>query len=149
MNLTEYVNASIELRRSKQRDYTIVYIYSITVSIIVFAGTIGNILSFLLFSMRHRLRSQPVSIYICGLAVVDTILLWLVYARNCFLVLFKHGFPIFGTMCNVFWFSSSTFMSASAWINVVMTFDRIVAVFLPLHYKVILNNSVLTRVDQI
>lgn len=137
MNVTTAAdeNATTAVYVASQRDMG----FYITVTIIVIAGSVGNIISFFMFLLRPNLRNLPVSVYICGLAVVDTGALWIVnggryWAKS----IFKTNIPGAGSMCNVFWFASPTFSAASAWISVVMTFDRIIAVFFPLKYKVTL-----------
>lgn len=121
----------------KTQDVPPFFYYSIFLSVIVFGGTFGNIISFCLFAFRPLLRSQPVSVYICSLAVLDTSLLWVAYGRTSFYFLFKRNIPVIGTMCSIFWFLATVTNTGSSWVNVIMTFDRIIAVFIPFRYKVI------------
>lgn len=140
MNITnteQMDTISTTLYLNKQKATEIHYtFYIVIVSIIVFGGTIGNIISFCFYSFRPRLRSQPVSVFVCGLAVLDTLVLWIANTPDWSLKVFKEPLPVVGSLCNVNWFLSSALPAAAAWISVVMTCDRIIAVFMPLQYKV-------------
>jgi hypothetical protein len=41
-----------------------------------------------------------------------------------------------GIPCNIQWFLTATMAACSAWFNVILTSDRLFAVFMPIKYKV-------------
>lgn len=110
--------------------------YFIFISFTIFGGTLGNILSFILYLFRPALRNQPVAIYVCCLAIMDTGVLWVIGSTYWTKRILHFIMPGAGTMCNLNWFLSPVFSAASAWASVLMTLDRIWAVFFPFHYKV-------------
>ena len=105
----------------------IIYIYPI----IIFTGTLGNVLSFAVL-MRRSMRDTSVYFYLAMLAIADLCVLYVsglrAWARQVFEVELLHTSQ-FGCKSVMLLFLVSLHMSA--WLVVAMTVDRFVAVWFP------------------
>ena len=61
---------------SINNQWLIFYISRIIFGTEIFAGTSFNAIILSLFLFRNRLRNQPIAIYSCALAILDTGVLW-------------------------------------------------------------------------
>jgi hypothetical protein len=87
-------------------------------------GTIGNILC-LKILLRKRFRRQSTCQYLCILAVIDIVFIYMRSTRY----LYRHIFNVDLRntslwMCRSFIFFSSTFSHLASWILVIVSFDR-------------------------
>lgn len=96
-------------------------------------GTIGNIFS-LLVMQRPSLKFLSTGVYLSGLAVSDTMLLW----TNIFLWWIWLAFPSIGNLFNTYSEACKTqnfcmqfFSSCSAWLVVGVSMDRFIAINYP------------------
>ena len=102
---------------------------------IILLGTIGNILSFIVFS-RKKFKNTIFETYFRLLTITDTVTM--LYPTGVFL---KQKFPafigpdldIFG--CIVFNYFTYTFPAISAWLLTLITFDRMVSIVFPTYLK--------------
>ncbi|XP_039966214.1 G-protein coupled receptor daf-37 [Bactrocera tryoni] len=99
------------------------------VPVLVFAGTIGNILSVFVFSMT-KLRKLSSSIYLAALAISDTCFLWGLFVQWMnFIDVDVYNRDFF---CQFFTFLSNWACFCSAWFVVAFTVERFIAVAFPL-----------------
>ncbi|CAH1788087.1 unnamed protein product [Owenia fusiformis] len=105
--------------------------------ILLTLGTIGNALS-LAVLCRKKFRKNTTSVYLITLAVVDILAIWLAvlphWQQKKYVDLRK---TVFG--CTWMMFLRLSMTQLSAWILVLVTFERLVAVFSPLKVKIIFN----------
>ena len=98
---------------------------------LLFAGTIGNVLSGVVM-LRRRLRSSNTSLFLAVLAVVDTLCLWTGLTRS--YVKRNSGFDIRNyhpVLCKLQTFATFCVPQISAGILVCMTIERGFAIFFP------------------
>ena len=137
-SIGNYGNSAIPLETivMSQRDYpqykAAMMIIRYVLPIIVFGGTVGNVLSFVVL-MRQRMRNTSVYFYLAMLACADTCVLYLSGFKTWVRV--TTGFE----MLHVSWVGCKTIMfifmvtaHLSAWLVVAMTADRFVIVWCPL-----------------
>lgn len=106
---------------------------------IIIAGTIGNILSFIVL-LRPRLRNHSFYTYLACLAITDTFVLY----SSAFKTWMRSvtGFEILHNSaigCKVFMFILLSSMHLSSWFLVLLTFDRLYAVWRPLRAGRVFN----------
>lgn len=99
------------------------------VPFIIVTGSIGNILSVIVFS-KTKLRKLSSSYYLSALAVSDTgFLIVLLFNWLSGLELQLYNKPVW---CQFFQFSSALFIFLSVWFVVAFTVERFIAVMYPL-----------------
>ena len=98
---------------------------------LLFVGSFGNILSFIVFS-RASLCGSAVSFYFRALAVADTLALnvglwpnWIKYAFD------KRLYPLNDVVCRIQTYLKYVLPDIAVWILVIMTVERLVAVCRP------------------
>ena len=100
---------------------------------IIGIGTIGNLLSFAVL-VRKSMRSRSVYFYLMLLSWADTIVLYISAFRTWFRTLF--GFELLihhsAVTCKGYWFMMGLSQHMSAWLIVLLTLDRFIAVTYPL-----------------
>jgi hypothetical protein len=87
-------------------------------------GTIGNILC-LKILLRKRFRRQSTCQYLCILAVIDILFIYMRSSRYLYRMI--SGVDLRNTslwMCRTFIFFSSTLSHLASWILVIVSFDR-------------------------
>lgn len=87
-------------------------------------GTIGNILC-LKILLRKRFRRQSTCQYLCILAVIDILFIYMRSTRYLYRYIYK--FDLRNTslwICRTFIFLSSTLSHLASWILVIVSFDR-------------------------
>ncbi|KAK2157048.1 hypothetical protein LSH36_200g04073 [Paralvinella palmiformis] len=102
----------------------------VTISLIV-TGTIGNLLSFIVL-VRRRIRKNSINIYLAILACADTVVLYISAFKTWLRVI--TGFELLhvsnvGCKITIFMFMLASHMSA--WLIVLVTMDRFIAVRFP------------------
>lgn len=96
---------------------------------ITLAGTIGNVLSVLVF-VRTKLRKLSSSYYLAALSISDTVYLFcnlMQWTNTLNINIYNRNGP-----CQVFTFVSSMCTALSAWLVVAFTVERFIAVRYPL-----------------
>ncbi|XP_052777868.1 cysteinyl leukotriene receptor 2-like [Mya arenaria] len=112
------------------------WLKTVLTPIIVFAGIIGNILSFVVMkskALRHKSYSQ----YLCALAVFDTLTLIIrqirsideYFQQNSSSGVIFHNFDDIG--CKIFNFAEHICYLMSSWLIVLMALERLIAVCMP------------------
>ncbi|ELT96697.1 hypothetical protein CAPTEDRAFT_132575, partial [Capitella teleta] len=104
----------------------------VTLPIIIFGGTIGNVLSFLVL-IRRRMRVTSVYFYLTVLSCSDTLVLYVSAFKTW--VAEVSGFELMrvsDASCKVTTFLVLFGLYVSSWIIVLLTVDRCVAVCFPL-----------------
>ena len=105
--------------------------------ILLFLGTFGNILSFVVFS-RPSLKHSATAFYFRILAIADTLALnfglWPNWMRNCFGL---HIYPITDTSCRIQIYLRYTLPDCAVWVLVIMTIERLIGVLWPHHVRTI------------
>ena len=98
---------------------------------LLFAGTIGNILSLVVFS-RPALRASPTAFYFRVLAIADTLALnvglWPNWMRDAFGV---HLYPFSDTTCRAQIYLKYFLPDCAVWVLVLMTVERCIDVWWP------------------
>ncbi|KAK3098051.1 hypothetical protein FSP39_015603 [Pinctada imbricata] len=105
-----------------------IYIFPIIVGL----GTIGNLLSFLVF-IRKSMRSSSTCFYMMVMAVADTLVLYFNALRKW--LSFLNGYDAVTESeigCKIFTFLSYFSFAWSAWLLVAMTIERFIAIHFPL-----------------
>lgn len=97
--------------------------------VITIAGTIGNILSVMVF-LRTKLKKLSSSYYLAFLAIFDTGFLWCWFIE--WLNIFKIGLHKTDGFCQLFTWLSNACSVLSVWLVVAFTIERFVAVMYPL-----------------
>ena len=106
---------------------------------IVFSGTIGNILSAIVL-MRQRMRSKSIYFYLFLLSIADTIVLYASAFKTWIRIL--TGFEMLhlsAASCKTFMFLLVFGQHMSAWLIVLVSLDRFVAVWFPFRSAVFSN----------
>ncbi|CAH1800101.1 unnamed protein product [Owenia fusiformis] len=139
ITVTVSSNGSLKSNFTKVRTVDIL-IVSYLSPIVLILGTIGNALSIAVF-YRKKFRRNTASVYLITLAVVDTFGLWV--------GLFPYWLPKISHIsdielmntwaCSILIFLGFLSIQLSAWTLVLVTFERLLAVFAPLKAKVIFN----------
>ncbi|CAH1786280.1 unnamed protein product [Owenia fusiformis] len=113
-------------------------IWNICTPIVLVFGTIGNVLSIVVFGSK-KMRSKTMSLYLISLAVVDILALWF--------GLFTKWVPhiettppitvraLNGFSCKLITFMVYTNGHVTSWILVFVTYERFISVFFPLKAK--------------
>ncbi len=99
--------------------------------VIILLGTIGNILAFLVL-MRKRMRTTSVNYYLACLACADTVVLYTSGFKTWLRVV--TGFEMLHVSnagCKTVTFVFMVALHASAWLIVLLTLDRFLAVLFP------------------
>ncbi len=105
--------------------------------IVIFGGTIGNMLSFAVL-VRKRMRNTSVYLYLAVLACADTCVLYLSGFKTWIRVITNFEFLHVSNMgCKTTMFLFMVSLHMCAWLVVAMTTDRFVAVWLPLQAPII------------
>ena len=103
------------------------------VPILLFVGTLGNIMSFVVFS-RTALRKSATAFYFRVLAVADTLALnvglWPNWMRDAFDI---HIYPITDVSCRIQTYLRYMLPDCAVWVLVVLTVERMVGVQWPHH----------------
>ena len=105
--------------------------------ILLFVGTFGNIISFVVFS-QPTLKHSTTAFYFRILAIADTLALnfglWPNWMRDCF---GKYIYPITDTSCRIQIYLRYTLPDCGVWVLVIMTIERLVGVLWPHHVRTI------------
>ena len=103
--------------------------------LLIVVGTIGNIISFLIY-IQKKYRHKSHGIYILTLSIVDTTMLWIGLFQYWLLFNF---FPKALTVehCHGMFFVVNLIANISHWIIVFLTVDRFIAVIFPMKYSVL------------
>ena len=110
-----------------------IWIYASPVLIIL--GTIGNILSGKVM-LGKRLRKHTTSVYLIGLAVVDTFILYADLPWNWINAVFEINIrDLSFAYCKINLFCMYYVIQLEAWILVCVNIERLTAVFLPMKAK--------------
>ncbi|XP_069138625.1 thyrotropin-releasing hormone receptor-like [Argopecten irradians] len=131
-----YSNESVPLRFDSVED-TLGYIIAMELitwgfPIIIFIGTFGNVLSFIIM-MRREMRQTPTFFYLATLAVADTVVLYLSALKTWIRIM--TGFELLHmstAACKTFIFTIHFSLHLSAWLIVAVTIERFLAVWFPL-----------------
>ena len=103
--------------------------------ILLFTGTFGNILSFVVFS-GPALKHSATAFYFRALAVADTLALnfglWPNWMRDCFGI---HVYPMNDAACRIQTYLKYTLADCAVWVLVIMTIERMVAIHWPHHVR--------------
>lgn len=100
--------------------------------IVILVGTIGNVLSFVVL-LRSRMRSTSVYFYLMVLAAADTMVLYVSAFKTWIFLL--TGFELLNASneaCKIVFFLLLVSFHLAAWIIVLITLDRFIAVWFPL-----------------
>ena len=106
---------------------------------IVFSGTIGNILSAIVL-MRRSMRSKSIYFYLFLLSIADTIVLYASALKTWIRIL--TGFEMLhlsAASCKTFMFLLLFGQHMSAWLIVLVSLDRFVAVWFPFKSAIFCN----------
>ena len=114
------------------------YIVLICTPIIVISGTLGNVLSIVIM-LRAHFRSISTGVYLCCLAIVDTVFL---FVNNMHMSFINTVFGIDLTSlsehtCRMYIYLLFVSKCLSAWFVVAVTVERLVAVSFPLKANVL------------
>ena len=105
------------------------------VPFLLFVGTLGNIMSFVIFS-RTALRKSATAFYFRVLAVADTLALnvglWPIWMRDAFDI---HIYPITDVSCRIQTYLRYTLPDCAVWVLVILTIERLVGVRWPHHVR--------------
>ena len=107
--------------------------------LIIVAGTVGNILSFLVL-IRRRMRRTPVYFYLAMLACADTLVLYLSGFKTWLRVI--TGFELLhlsNATCKAFMFMFLQSLHLSAFFIVAVTLDRFLTVMFPFNKSIFGN----------
>ena len=119
--------------RAASSDDIIAFLKLYITPILLFIGTAGNILSFVVFS-RPALKHSVTALYFRVLAVADTLALniglWPNWMRDAFGV---HIYPMTDVSCRIQTYLRYTLPDCAVWILVIMTIERMVGVMWPHH----------------
>ncbi|XP_069138819.1 uncharacterized protein [Argopecten irradians] len=108
--------------------YLGLYVYPI----IIFLGTVGNVISFVVMIRKTMIHSST-CFYLAVIAVVDTLVLFFSGIRSWFAVINGWDAIILSpTACKVFNFLTYFLFQYSAWLLVAMTIERFIAIHFPL-----------------
>ena len=102
------------------------------VPVIIVIGTIGNVLSFIVL-VRKKMRSRSVYFYLMLLACADLAVLYLNAFKNW--LRYTFGWELnhqSNAFCKFYWFAMAVSIHMSAWLVILVTFDRFMAVAFPL-----------------
>ena len=122
--------------RAASSDDIIAFLKIYITPILLFIGTAGNVLSFVVFS-RPALKHSVTALFFRVLAVADTlalnICLWPNWMRDAFGV---HIYPMTDVSCRIQTYLRYTLPDYAVWVLVVMTIERMVGVMWPhrVHY---------------
>ena len=94
--------------------------------IVLFIGTVGNILS--LITLFHFLREKTVYLYLFALAIVDLFVLYVGLFEQWLNFVMPHGVNKSGVGCKISAFFCYAFSYTSVWLIVAVTFERYLAV---------------------
>ena len=108
--------------------------HTVVTGILMVFGLIFNLLSLILWC-QPSLRRLPLSVYIIFLCVTDTFNLWWFNSYTWFLKVFHSAMPGPVRLCNVRFYMSFVGASTSTWLLVMLTIERLVAVWRPLRAK--------------
>jgi len=101
--------------------------------VIILLGTVGNILSFVVL-IRRSMRSTPMYFYLTLLAVADTMVLFTSAFKTWIRVLTGYeALHVSDVGCKVITFLLLNSLYLSAWLIVLVTLDRFLVVWFPLH----------------
>ena len=99
--------------------------------ILFLIGTVGNILSILVFA-RIKRKMLPISPYLIALAVFDTLILWIDLPRHWIFKSFGYDFRIAHLwLCKTYTFVFFYIIHVAAWIIVVITVHRMITACFP------------------
>ena len=102
---------------------------------LLFSGTLGNILSLVVFS-GPALKRSATAFYFRALAIADTLALnfglWPNWMRDCFGI---HVYPMNDAACRIQTYLKYTLADSAVWVLVIMTIERMVAVHWPHHVR--------------
>ena len=103
--------------------------------LLLFVGTFGNILSFVVFS-QPTLKHSTTAFYFRILAIADTLALnfglWPNWMRDCFGI---YIYPITDISCRIQIYLRYTLPDCGVWVLVIMTIERLVGVLWPHHVR--------------
>ena len=132
VNITEYIGCCSPDEHFEDTGNKI-WIFASPVLIIL--GTIGNIVSGKVM-LGKRLRKHTTSVYLIGLAVVDTFILYADLPWNWINAVFKINIrDLSFAYCKINMFCMYYVIQLEAWILVCVSIERLTAVFLPLKAK--------------
>ena len=129
-NDTNKTNIPTELFLAKRIEDVL---WTYVVPIIILVGTIGNLLSFIVL-FKSRMRNTSVYFYLMVLACADTLVLYISAFKTWIRVLTNFELLNYSNVsCKLLYFLLLFSIHMAAWIVVLITFDRFVAVWRPLH----------------
>ena len=105
--------------------------------VIILAGTVGNALSVLVF-IQKKMRVKSTSVFLIGLAVVDTVVLYTGLLRWWIRKLTRIDIRQL-VDCRIHILLTYAFVQLSAWILVLVTIERVISVFFPLKSREIIT----------
>lgn len=108
---------------------TAFYLTKYFLPVITIAGTIGNVLSVVVF-LRTKLKKLSSSYYLAFLAIFDTGFLWCSFLQ--WLNFFQINVYKRNILCQLFTWISNACSVLSVWLVVAFTIERFVAVLYPL-----------------
>jgi hypothetical protein len=124
-------NVSIKYTHDFPEYKVAISILSYVLPAVIIIGSVGNILSFVVL-MRQRMRNTSVYVYLAVLACADTSVLYLSAFKTWLRML--TGFELLhisNFSCKIIIFLFLLSLHLSAWLIVITTFDRFVAIWMP------------------
>lgn len=134
---TERVTSNVYTDYVSYWSYYPDYVHSIRIVWLgssIFAGTLGNLISFLVL-LFTPMNKSPVSVYLMVVAWSDSIVLW--WDSSFFWFIEVAGSPLHGVTrhCNVRMAVPITATFVSTWLVTILTLERLIAVWKPFKMK--------------
>ena len=109
--------------------------------LLIVIGTIGNLITFLIYT-RVEFRRTSIGFYYSCLAVVDTVALYVGSIKYYIKAKYDYNLTTESVFACKFLTSSIYFLAQlSAWITVIASIDRLFSIVRPLHYSLIRRNK--------
>jgi hypothetical protein len=114
-----------------------IWIRLVSLILLLPLATIGNILSFVVLN-RKALKQSTTSLLLSGLALADLAVVVLAFLpENVAKISGKYLESTSDFMCKCYFFTRLSLIVISSWILVLVSFERVVALWLPLHAKIV------------
>ncbi|XP_013403459.1 P2Y purinoceptor 8 [Lingula anatina] len=128
---SSFMNNSWNISQEQGKVYSqLSLVYQVIPKVLAILGTVGNVLTFIVFLWSKSLRKTALAQFLLALAVTDTLLLWL---HLLYTLTASGDLEIRSAVaCKVLVWLTDTVTYVSSWLIVTVTFNRFIVIVLPL-----------------